>query len=67
MSKSYQVTYSAVYWVRANSEEEAIEKGIAKHEDFPDGDWDAFVDPYDSSNFNTLGEKPEIEEEENNA
>ena len=55
--KTYQVEYSATYWVTANSEEEAIELGIAQHEDLPNGDWDAFVDPYDSSNFNTLGEK----------
>mgnify|MGYP003351321737 CR=1 FL=1 len=36
---------------------EAIEKGIEAHEKLPDGDWEAFIDPYDSDNFNTLGEK----------
>jgi hypothetical protein len=23
----------------------------------PNGDWEAMIDPYDSDNFNTLGEK----------
>lgn len=49
--KTYQVEYSAVYWVEAGSEEEAIEKGIEQHEDLPNGDWNAFIDPYDSNNF----------------
>lgn len=57
MSKTYQVEYSAVYWVTADSEEDAIEKAIEEHEDMPNGDWEAFIDPYDSDNFNTLGEK----------
>ena len=57
MSKTYQVEYSAVYWVTANSEEEAIELAIEEHEQMPNGDWEAMVDPYDSDNFNTLGEK----------
>ena len=55
--KVYQVEYQATYWIQANSEEEAIEKAILVHEDMPDGDWEAFIDPYDSNNFNTLGEK----------
>ena len=55
--KTYQVEYNATYWVEANSEEEAIEKAIDVHSDMPDGDWNAFIDPYDSNNFNTLGEK----------
>ena len=55
--KSYQVEYNATYWVDAESEEEAIELAIQEHEDLPDGDWNAFVDPYNSNNFNTLGEK----------
>lgn len=55
--KTYQVEYNATYWVTANSEEEAIEKGMEQHETLPDGDWNAFIDPYDSDNFNTLGEK----------
>jgi hypothetical protein len=55
--KTYQVEYNATYWVKANSEEEAIEKAIEEHADMPDGDWEAMIDPYDSDNFNTLGEK----------
>lgn len=55
--KSYQVEYSAVYWVNAESEEQAIELAIEEHEQMPNGDWEAMVDPYDSDNFNTLGEK----------
>jgi hypothetical protein len=57
MMKSYQVEYSAVYWVNAESEEQAIELAIEEHEQMPNGDWAAMVDPYDSDNFNTLGEK----------
>ena len=55
--KSYQVEYNATYWVDAETEEEAIELAILEHENLPDGDWNAFVDPYNSNNFNTLGEK----------
>ena len=57
MSKTWQVEYTATYWVEADSEDEAIEKGIEQHENLPDGDWNAFIDPYDSNNFNSLGEK----------
>jgi hypothetical protein len=57
MTKSYQVSYNATYWVNAESEEQAIELAIAEHEDMPNGDWEAMIDPYDSNNFNTLGEK----------
>ena len=49
--KTYQVEYSATYWVEAESEEQAIELAIVQHEDMPDGDWEAFIDPYDSNNF----------------
>jgi hypothetical protein len=55
--KSWQVEYSAVYWVDAETEDEAIELGMEKHSEFPDGSWEAMIDPYDSNNFNTLGEK----------
>ena len=55
--KSYQVEYNAVYWVNAESEEQAIELAIEQHQDLPNGDWEAMIDPYDSDNFNTLGEK----------
>lgn len=57
MTKTYQVEYSAVYWVTADSEEEAIEKAMVEQEEMPNGDWEAFIDPYDSDNFDTLGEK----------
>ena len=55
--KSWQVEYSATYWVDAETEDEAIELGMEQHYEFPDGSWEAMVDPYDSNNFNTLGEK----------
>ena len=55
--KVYQVEYSATYWVEAESEEQAIELAIEEHNDMPNGDWEAMIDPYDSNNFNTLGEK----------
>jgi hypothetical protein len=53
----YQVEYSATYWVVAESEQQAIELAIEEHNDMPNGDWEAYIDPYDSNNFNTLGEK----------
>ena len=43
--KTYQVEYSATYWVEAETEEEAIELAIELHADLPDGDWNAFVEP----------------------
>jgi hypothetical protein len=55
--KTWQVEYNAPDWVQATSEDEAIELGMEKHSELPDGDWNAFIDPYDSNNFNTLGEK----------
>jgi hypothetical protein len=53
--KTWQVDYSATYWIEANSEDEAIELGMEQHADMPDGSWVAFIDPYDSTNFNTTG------------
>ncbi len=53
--KTYQVEYQATYWVQAESEEQAIELAIEEHIDMPNGDWEAFIDPYDSDNFNTTG------------
>jgi hypothetical protein len=55
--KTWQVEYSATYWVEATSEDEAIDKAMEEHSEFPDGSWEGFIDPYDSNNFNTLGEK----------
>jgi len=54
--KTWQVEYSATYWVQAESEDEAIEKGMEVHSELPDGDWNAFIDPYDSDNFDTVKE-----------
>ena len=51
MTKVYQVEYNATYWVEAESEEQAIELAIEQHEQLPDGDWEAVIDPYDSNNF----------------
>jgi hypothetical protein len=42
--KSWQVEYSAVYWVEATSEEEAIDLAIEQHSDLPNGDWSAFIE-----------------------
>jgi len=55
--KTWQVTYIATYWVRAKTEDEAIDLGMELHADMPDGSWEGFVDPYDSENYNDLGEK----------
>jgi hypothetical protein len=55
--KTWQVEYNATYWVEASSEDEAIDKAMEQHSELPDGDWNAMIDPYDSNNFNTLGEK----------
>ena len=55
--KTWQVEYSAAYWVEATSEDEAIELAMEKHFDMPDGSWEAMIDPWDSNNYNTLGEK----------
>jgi hypothetical protein len=55
--KTWQVEYNAAYWVEAETEDEAIELAMEKHAELPDGDWEAMIDPYDSNNFNTLGEK----------
>jgi hypothetical protein len=38
---TWQVEYSATYWVEAETEDEAIEKGIEEHADMPDGSWEA--------------------------
>ena len=46
MQRSYQVTYEATYYVRANSEDEAIDLAIEQHSDGPDGSWEAQLEPY---------------------
>ncbi len=53
----YQVTYSATYWVVAESEQQAIELAIEEHSDVPNGAWEAIIDPYEGSNFDTEGEE----------
>lgn len=55
--KTWQVNYIATYWVRASSEDEAIDLGMEEHAKLPDGAWEAQVDYWDSENYNTLGEK----------
>jgi hypothetical protein len=42
--KTWQVEYSATYWVEAETEDEAIELAIESHSDMPDGSWEAFVE-----------------------
>jgi len=41
---TWQVEYTATYWVEAETEEEAIDKGMEVHSDLPDGDWNAFIE-----------------------
>jgi spore germination protein YaaH len=55
--KTWQVNYTATYWVRATSEDEAIDLAMEQHADLPDGSWEGFIDNYDSENYNDLGEK----------
>jgi hypothetical protein len=44
--KSWQVEYSATYWVKAKSEDEAIELAIEQHSEFPNGDWEAEIEQW---------------------
>jgi hypothetical protein len=44
----YQVIYTAVYYVDAESEAEAKELGMAQHAELPDGGWDVMRDAYAS-------------------
>jgi hypothetical protein len=47
MSKqSWQVEYSATYWVMADSEDEAIELAIEEHSKGPDGSWEAELEAF---------------------
>jgi hypothetical protein len=55
--KTWQVNYIATYWVKAESEDQAIDTAMEEHAKFPDGSWEAMIDHYDSDNFNSLGEK----------
>lgn len=38
---SYEVTYTAIYYVEAESVDDAIKAAIEQHEQNPDGDWEA--------------------------
>jgi hypothetical protein len=55
--KTWQVNYIATYWVRAETEDEAIDLAMEEHFNNPDGSWEAMIDNYDSENYNDLGEK----------
>jgi hypothetical protein len=44
----YQITYTAVYYVDADNEEQARELGMAQHAELPDGGWEVIRDPYAS-------------------
>jgi hypothetical protein len=44
--KSWQVEYSATYWVKAESEDEAIELAMEEHYKSPDGDWQAELEAW---------------------
>jgi hypothetical protein len=44
----YQITYTAVYYVDADNEADAEQKGMSRHENNPDGAWEVIRDPYES-------------------
>jgi hypothetical protein len=44
--KSWQVEYSATYWVQAESEDEAIELAMEEHYKAPDGSWEAELEQF---------------------
>lgn len=44
--KSWQVEYSATYWVKATNEDEAIELAIEIHRHSPDGSWEAELEAF---------------------
>jgi hypothetical protein len=46
--KTWQVNYNATYWVEAETEDEAIDLGIEKHSELPDGSWEAMIDPWEN-------------------
>ncbi len=46
--KTWKVEYNATYWVEAETEDEAIELGMEKHSELPDGDWNAEIDPWEN-------------------
>ena len=46
--KTWKVEYNATYWVEAETEDEAIDLGMEKHSELPDGDWNAEIDPWEN-------------------
>ena len=52
--KTWQVNYIATYWVRASSEEQAIDTAMEEHFKNPDGSWEGFVDHNDTENYDDL-------------
>jgi hypothetical protein len=40
MTKVYEVSYTATYYVEAEDEDEAIELAIEEHYENPDGSWE---------------------------
>jgi hypothetical protein len=46
--KTWQVNYNATYWVEAETEDEAIDLGMEKHSELPDGSWEAMIDPWEN-------------------
>jgi hypothetical protein len=48
VQRTYQVTYEATYYVRADNEDEALDLAIEEHSEAPDGSWEAQLEPYKS-------------------
>ncbi len=44
----YQITYTAVYYVDADNEDNALDLAMEQHSELPDGGWDVIRDPYES-------------------
>ena len=44
----YQITYTAVYYVDAENEFNALGLAMEQHAELPDGGWDVIRDPYES-------------------
>ena len=44
----YQITYTAVYYVDADNEDNALDLAMEQHSELPDGSWEAVRDPYAS-------------------
>jgi len=55
--KTWIADYTAGYEVKAETLEEALAIAKKMHEDAPHGGWEVALNPYDSNNYNTTGEK----------